>query len=157
MTRINLLDHLNIPDEHVFRIKGEDDPAGEALRYSRILTEKVPIHKGFPRFDIIMLGLGEDGHTASIFPENMEVFYSENYCVAVTHPQSGQKRITLSGSVINHAKNVVFFVTGKSKAEMVKNIVGNLNSAGFPASHVRPANGKLLWLLDSEAAGMLEK
>ena len=155
MTRLTLLENLNISDDHVFRIYGEDDPAGEAVRYGKVLAENVPIHRGLPRFDIIMLGLGEDGHTASIFPGNMEVFHSENYCEAVAHPQTGQKRITLSGSVINNASNVVFFITGNGKAEILKEILGDTKPSGFPASHVNPNNGKLIWLLDDEAGRLL--
>jgi len=154
MTRISMLDKLNIPEVHIFRIHGEADPEEEAQRYSRILNENVPLKNGFPCFDLILLGLGEDGHTASIFPGNTQLFQSEHFCETVKQPQTGQQRVTLTGPVINNADNVVFLVTGMGKAEIVFN-VWNTTKNNYPASLVCPVHGRLTWLLDHDAASKL--
>jgi len=151
MARLSLLEKLNIPNEHIFRIHGEADSTQEALRYSRILSEKIPSVNGLPCFDLILLGLGEDGHTASIFPGNMQLFQSEHICEAVKHPQTGQERITLTGTVINNANNVAFLVTGFGKAKIVSKVL-NTTRNDFPASLVCPVHGRLTWLLDTDAA-----
>jgi len=151
MAKFYLLDKLGIPDEHIFRIEGEANPAQEAQRYSRVLSENIPIVNGFPRFDLILLGLGEDGHTASIFPGNTQLFTSERFCEAVKHPTTGQQRITITGPVINNAVNVAFLVTGFGKAEIVSKVL-NTSKNDFPASLVCPVHGRLTWLLDNDAA-----
>lgn len=155
MAKLNLLDKLEIQDNQVFRIYGEDDPRKEAIRYEKVITEKVKTEDGFPRFDLVILGLGTDGHTASIFPGNTRLFDSDSVCEAVVHPQSGQQRITITGSVINNAENVFFIVTGADKAEMISKLWQGDNNSGFPASLVNPTRGNLKWLLDAEAAGKL--
>ena len=155
MTRLSLFEKLNIPEKNIFRIFGEDQPDNEAVRYGKIISENVSIKAQLPSFDLIILGLGEDGHTASIFPKNTELFYSTTVCEVATHPQSGQKRITLTGPVINNAKDIVFMVTGPDKAKMVANIIQENEEPKLPASLVNPTNGTLMWLLDSEAARLL--
>lgn len=157
MTRLHLFDKLNVPDKQIFRIFGEADPLGEAKRYGRIITKKLPVKDGFPRFDLVLLGIGEDGHTASIFPGNIMLFKSERICEIVVHPQSQQKRITLTGSVINNARNIVFLVTGAEKAEIVAQILQKGENSDLPASFVKPVNGKLFWMLDEAASKLLTK
>jgi len=154
MARLCLLDKLDIPEDHIFRIHGEANPAEEAQRYSRILSENIPSVNGLPCFDLILLGLGEDGHTASIFPGNPQLFQSERLCEAVKHPQSGQQRITITGPVINNAVDVAFLVTGLGKAEIVSNVLNTVKN-DFPASLVSPVHGRLTWLLDEDAASRL--
>lgn len=155
MANNEFLRFLNIPEDNIFRIFGEAEPSGEAERYSRIIENNV-IHKdGIPRFDLILLGLGEDGHTASIFPDNMSSFDSDLYCEAVTHPRSGQKRVTLSGKLINSARLIIFMVSGKNKAGIVSEIIQSEHNSNYPAALVNPWDGELLWLLDKEAASML--
>ncbi len=155
MTRNNLLVNINMPDENVFRIHGENDPEEEAGRYNSILKENIESVNSWPKFDILLLGLGEDGHTASIFPGNNSLFHSTKCCEAVTHPQSGQHRITLTGPVMNNAETVIFVVTGSGKAEIVQRVLKDDHAADLPASQVKPANGSLIWLLDKGAAGFL--
>jgi len=157
MARLSLFENLNIPKKNIFRIFGENEPENEVIRYGKIISENILVEDKLPRFDLIILGLGEDGHTASIFPENIKMFYSTNYCEVATHPQSSQKRITLTGTVINNAKNILFMVTGSGKAKMVTNIIQGNEETGFPASLVKPANGNLTWLLDVDAAKLLDK
>lgn len=156
MTSMNLIENIDIPVENIFRIYGENDPENEAIRYSSVLQENVGLSNGLPRFDMLLLGLGEDGHTASIFPGNHSLFQSSNYCQAVKHPESGQSRITLTGPVINNAELVVFMVIGAGKAEIVAKLLNNDHKSELPASFVRPANGNSLWLLDDEAAKLLD-
>jgi len=154
MARSSLLDKLYIPEEHIFRIYGEDAPEKEAQRYSNILSENIPLENGFPRFDLILLGLGEDGHTASVFAGNTQLFQSQQFCEAVKHPQTGQKRITITGPVINNAIDVAFLVTGSEKAEIVSKVL-NDKTTDYPASLVCPKHGRLSWLLDKEAASLI--
>jgi 6-phosphogluconolactonase len=156
MTREYLLDHIPIPNDNIFRILGEDDPENEATRYEDLVKNQLRIINGIPQFDIIMLGLGEDGHTASIFPDNLKLFETERFFVPSQNPYNKQNRISITGKLINHASIVLFLVTGKSKAEMVARIIKQVEKPSkFPASFVKPEKGELLWLLDKEAASML--
>ncbi|MFM9946455.1 MAG: 6-phosphogluconolactonase [Saprospiraceae bacterium] len=156
MAKESLLDQVPIPANQVFRMQGEADPAAEVVRYTEVVQESIPHSKGFPVFDLLMLGLGDDGHTASIFLHNSHLFYSERPFEVADHPQSGQQRITVTGQTINHANAVVFIATGAGKAEMVANVLAK--KAGWeqlPAALVNPEAGRLVWLLDEAAAGEL--
>lgn len=154
MARSSLLEKLHIPEAHIFRIHGEEAPEKEVQRYSHILSENIPSENGFPRFDLILLGLGKDGHTASVFPGNTQLFQSQHFCEVVKHPQTGQKRITITGKVINNAIDVAFLVTGSEKAEIVSKVIAK-EITGYPASMVCPEPGRLSWLLDKDAAGII--
>lgn len=157
MTKEHLLDHVSIPERNVFRIKGENDPEAEAERYSTLLQMEVEVVSTVPSFDLVILGMGDDGHTASIFPQEIELWKSDNLCVVGTHPNSGQKRVSLSGKVINRAQRVVFLVTGATKAKKVKEIIESRKEVKdiYPAAKVKPVSGKLTWFLDKEAAKLL--
>jgi 6-phosphogluconolactonase len=146
----SLLSELKIPAERIFRIKGENDPQHEADQYSSLIEHQLTMKDGFPKFDLIMLGLGEDGHTASIFPNQKELLESDKICAVAVHPVTGQKRITLTGKVINNAANVVFIATGKSKAKIVNEILNKKEN--YPASFIDPKKGSLYWLLDNDSA-----
>lgn len=152
----NLLSSLKIPETNIFRIHGEADPADEAKRYSEIIKNNVPQRNNFPAFDIIMLGLGEDGHTASIFPDQMDLITDEKICSVAVHPVTSQKRITLTGRAINNAKKIIFIVTGENKSKVVSDILNkNTGWEKYPAGFINPGNGKLIWLLDKAAAGLI--
>lgn len=156
MAQKRLFDHLAVPDGNIYRIKGEANPAEEARRYEEQLRALLPAENGLPRFDLVLLGMGADGHTASVFPHQASLWKSRALCEVATHPDSGQQRITLTGSVINNAARVVFLVNGKAKAAVVKEILEGGTGAGqFPASLVAPTDGRLLWILDREAASLL--
>lgn len=158
MANESLLKNISIPKENIFRIKGENNPAEEAVRYEEILRNNLQQVNGISQFDLILLGLGEDGHTASIFPNQINLFYSARLCEVAIHPQTKQKRITLTGKVINNAKHIMFFVTGKNKAGILSKIINsNNNKNQFPASLVNPKNGTLTWFLDIEASKMLDR
>ncbi len=152
MTEKTLLRKIEIPSTNVFRMRGEDDPQHEAERYSGVISSNVQRSKGLPRFDIVLLGMGEDGHTASIFPGNEKLMSSDRICETAVHPVTKQKRITLTGKVINNAKSVYFLVAGKNKSGIVEEIYRN--NAGvkkYPAARIKPVSGKTTWLLDNEA------
>jgi len=152
----NLIKHIDIPIENIHRIKGENDPFTEAIRYSKEIKKNLREQNGFPRFDLIILGLGEDGHTASIFPDQMKILNSNNICEVAVHPRSKQKRITLTGRVINNAVHISFLVTGESKAAIVSEILNkNVNSKKYPAAQINPVNGILEWYLDNTASALL--
>lgn len=153
----DLLSRIEVPEKNIHRIKGELDPEGEVKRYGEELIDSMPSEKNFfPEFDWIILGLGSDGHTASIFPHMQDTIHSDDICVLVSHPQTNQKRISLSLKTINNAKRVSFLVTGMDKAPIVSAVV-NKESAGnsYPASLISPLSGNLDWYLDVEAAAAL--
>jgi 6-phosphogluconolactonase len=153
MAKEHLISRIDIPPQNIYRIRGEEDPAVEARRYGELLKEMVPLKYRLPHFDLVMLGLGEDGHTASVFPHEMGLWESRAYCEVATHPVSGQRRVTITGKIINNAAHIAFLVTGAGKAEKVSEILqekGDFQS--YPASRVTPRNGILHWFLDKEAA-----
>jgi 6-phosphogluconolactonase len=154
MVQNSLFKIPDISNKQIFRIQGENDPFDEAQRYRRIIANSIKTEAKWPSFDLIMLGLGEDGHTASIFPGDDLSLQSDEFCVTVSHPQSGQKRITFTLGLINHAKNVVFIVTGQNKALIIRDILYNPSVTAYPASMVAPPKGSLKWLLDTSASGL---
>lgn len=159
MTKEHLFNHIPIHENRIFRIMGENDPKEEAFRYGNLLSSKLDKADEIPSFDILILGIGDDGHTASIFPHEIALWHSPRNCVTATHPVSGQKRVSLSGKVINAAKNVFFLVTGENKAEKVKEIVEQPDFAAdkYPAALVKPLKGEITWILDKAAAMKLCK
>ena len=156
MTVDHLLSKVSIPDKNIHRIKGENEPKEEARRYAQALEDAVPPEGGLPCFDLDILGMGDDGHTASIFPHEIELWGSERICEVAEHPESGQKRITITGQVINNAKKVAFLVTGDSKAEKVGEIIDERGEVeNYPASLVHPKSEALYWFLDEAAAAQI--
>lgn len=148
-----LLDYLNVSVYNIHRINGENEPETEADRYSNEIKNNLEIKDGFPVFDLIILGLGSDGHTASIFPDQMHLLEDDKICEVATNPYTGQKRITLTGKVINNAKNVAFLVTGEEKAEILAKIIEKKNKFDdFPASYINPKFGNLVYFLDQNSA-----
>jgi len=158
MAKRLFFDRIKIPAGNIHRVRGEDDPVGESLRYTKEIGDYITLREGFPVFDIILLGLGEDGHTASIFPGNNHLFHTDDICAVASHPVSGQKRITLTGRVINNAILVIFMVAGKNKARIAGEILNKTKSAeNFPASYIVPVIGDISWYLDDEASLYLQK
>jgi 6-phosphogluconolactonase len=156
MAWIKFLSKIDIPSQNIHRIHGEDDPEKEASRYSEEVSLNTRKSDGMPVFDLVLLGLGEDGHTASIFPEHMELLYSDRTCEAAIHPLTQQKRITLTGKVIKNAEVITFLVTGKKKEEIVKKIIKKDPSAlNYPATFIVPVHGRLTWFIDKEAGSLL--
>ena len=156
MTWDHLISKVHIPEANIHRVLGENTPAKEAVRYGNLLGEKLPRSNELPCFDLVILGMGDDGHTASIFPHEIALWQSEQYCEVATHPESGQKRITITGQLINNAGIVTFLVTGENKAEKVRELHRQEGPySAYPASLVAPTTGKLLWFLDAAAAAEL--
>jgi 6-phosphogluconolactonase len=157
MTERAFLKKIKIPVTNIHRIIGENDPSDEAIRYSDEIRRFTNIREELPAFDLIILGLGEDGHTASIFPGNNGLLYSENICEVAVHPESFQKRITLTGPVINNSESVIFLVTGERKAKLVSEILEKSEPLDYPAAHIIPGYGSVKWYLDAAAAKMINR
>ena len=152
----SILSRLQIPASNIFRIRGENDPQNEVKEYSEIVKKQLLLINNIPKFDLVMLGLGEDGHTASIFPNQKSLFESEQIYARAVHPETGQKRITLTGKVINNASTIVFIVTGNNKAKVVDEIINQKdNYKDYSASFILPHNGEIYWLLDKSAASQI--
>jgi len=155
MTRQALLDRVGIPAENIHRIEGELEPALAAIRYEAELKATFG-SQNFPRFDLVLLGLGEDGHTASLFPGSPALNEHERWVVNVEHitpPPPLVRRITLTLPVLNAAAQVIFLVSGSSKAERLRQVLSDSREPNpLPAQLIIPANGNLLWLVDREAA-----
>ena len=156
MTKTHLFDKIpTINSANIFRVYGENAVEEALQRYENDIDQNVSKKDEIPCFDMMILGLGDDGHTASIFPHQISLWDNESNCVIAEHPESKMKRISLTGSVINNAQNIAFLVTGKGKAEKVKAIIEQrmkwVNI--YPAARVNPA--RLFWFLDAEAASEL--
>lgn len=153
MTVEHLFSKIEIPQGNIHRIMGENTPNEEAHRYGELLAEKLPIVDGIPQFDLVILGMGDDGHTASIFPHEIHLWDSKENCEVAIHPESGQRRVTITGKVINQAKAVAFLVTGAGKSEKVRIITQQEPGyEKYPASLVKPISKDLMWFLDEAAA-----
>ena len=147
-----LLSHVPVSAENVHRIHGENPNAAEAAaEYEQtiIAVTKQPL----PRFDLIFLGLGADGHTASIFPGS-EVLHETERLVAAPYVEKFKSyRITMTLPLLNNGARVVFLVSGADKAEIVKKVLEGENK--YPAQAVKPMQGELIWMLDRDAAAYL--
>jgi 6-phosphogluconolactonase len=157
MTSRIFIKKINIPDKNIHRVLGEDDPEKEAARYSGEIMKFTRMRHGLPVFDLIILGLGDDGHTASIFPGQTQLLTSDKVCSVACHPLTGQKRITITGPVINNADLVIFLVSGANKAEIVADIIEKPGITDYPAASIEPTEGVLKWYLDIDAASMLSQ
>ncbi|MGE4290316.1 MAG: 6-phosphogluconolactonase [Salinivirgaceae bacterium] len=156
-TKKTLFDRVNLPEANIHRIRGEEQPNPEAERYAAEIGGLVPLVDGIPQFDIMLLGMGDDGHTASIFPPSIALFDSNAWVAATKNPYNGQSRITLTGQLINHATQIRFLVTGSGKAKVLGQLFNREPGyQDYPASRVQPVNGKLSWILDQEAALLLD-
>jgi 6-phosphogluconolactonase len=158
MARETLLDHVPIPRDQVFAMGGDAaDPEAAAVAYARALTQTFGLKRGeTPRFDLVLLGMGLDGHTASLFPGSpvlKEIFRP----VAAVHAAAAAipQRITLTLPVLNAAAQVLFLVSGAEKAKAVKAVLGD--RALLPAGLVQPDKGRLVWMLDTAAAALLRR
>jgi len=151
-----LLSRVGVPDKNIHRMRGEDSPEEEALRYESVILSIVPLKYNIPRFDWIWLGMGDDGHTASIFPDQLALMYSDRICQTAIHPVTKQKRITLTGKTLNHARRVSFLVTGPAKTEISRIVLKETElRQKYPAAHVRPSEGEVDWYMDEAATGAL--
>lgn len=151
-----LLSRAVIPGGNIRRIHGESNAAAEVIRYGNLIRSELTYTNGFPSFDLVLLGMGDDGHTASIFPGQTDLILSGEVCAESRHPVSGQRRITLTLKTINNASRVAFLVTGTGKAARMAEIAsGSKSGHELPAGLVCPLSGDLSWHADEAAASQV--
>jgi 6-phosphogluconolactonase len=156
MIRETLLEAVDIPDSNLHPVPTDlPDPGPAAEKYERDLKVFFRLRKGdLPVFDLILLGLGADGHTASLFPLSDALKERKSLAVPVSPGGGKRDRVTLTLPVINSARNILFLVRGREKAKALRG-VAELKDASLPASGVRPETGALTFLADAEAASLL--
>ena len=157
-----VIDHVPLPEENIHRVRGEFDPDTAAHDYMRQLEAYALTHESvedhlWPRFDLILLGLGRDGHTASIFPFTPITIGKPTLAVSADYDGRPAHRVTLTEGVINDARQVWFMVKGASKASIVRDVLrGRRDIDRLPGQRIRPNDGTLTFLLDEAAAGLLQ-
>ena len=150
MARESLLDHVPLSADNIHRVRGELEPEAAARAYVRELRDF--FDAPWPTFDLVLLGMGDDGHTASLFPGSRALGETTRPVVGVTadHQDRPARRVTLTPPAINAARQVIFLVTGAGKAETLRAVLeGPYQPLALPAQIVRPTDGQLLWLVDS--------
>jgi 6-phosphogluconolactonase len=154
MVQETLLARITMPPENIHRMLAEKEPGEAAVAYESELKSFFGLENGeWPCFDLIFLGLGEDGHTASLFPGSKVLDESERLVAGVYVEKLESCRLTLTLPVINAAAQVTFLVSGTSKAKIVREILGSDGASfNYPAAKVRPSEGQLTWMIDSDAA-----
>lgn len=157
MTREALLDHVPLSSAQIHRIEGELDPEAAAARCESQLRSSFRLEGAeYPRFDLVALGLGEDGHTASLFPRTQALHEITRLAVANRVPQLDAWRVTLTWPVINHARSVFFLIAGDEKAEILRDVLtGPLDPDTLPSQLIWPSSGILTLILDKAAAALL--
>jgi 6-phosphogluconolactonase len=157
MTREAMLDHVPLKPEQVHRMEGELDPGVAAARYESLLRTNFRLEGAeSPRFDLVALGMGDDGHTASIFPHTEAIHTLGRLVTANQVPQKNTWRITLTWPVINNASSVFFLIGGADKAALVKEVfTGPRDLERLPSQLIWPASGILTLFLDKDAAALL--
>ncbi len=155
MARDTFIKHVPVPTVNVHRVHGEEPPEVAASGYADELAALAALERprvDLPVFDLVVLGLGADGHTASLFPHS-DVLDDDEHLAVATEAPSGGSRVTVTLPVINAARHVWFLVAGDEKAGMVAEVLEGLRvPRAIPAQAVAPVHGKLLWLLDEAAA-----
>lgn len=163
MARETLLARVPLPETNVHRVPAEDpDAALAAARYERevlgFFASRGLLAAGRPRFDLVLLGMGADGHTASLFPGTAAVRETERVVAALWVPRLGAHRVTLTPPILNAAAAVVFLVAGADKAGTLAAVLeGPRQPDLYPSQAVRPASGALVWLVDRAAAARLSR
>jgi len=162
MARETLLDVVSVPEANVHRIRGEDDPAAAAVAYERVVRGVLRTPTGPPRdapgarFDLILLGLGDDGHTASLFPDTATLHDRPCWVRAAYVPAVSMWRITLTPIIINAAAEVAFLVLGDAKADVLRRVLeGPRRPRELPAQLIAPVAGRVRWFVDAPAAAAL--
>ncbi len=154
------LSRVAIPQENIHRIRGEESPEDEVQRYTDEIERNVPKNRdGVPSFDWIHLGMGSDGHTASLFPGQTD--YEDRHLISLSrHPESGQLRITKTAYLIEAARRVSYIVLGQEKADLLR-MIHSADAGGeeilWPAGRIRSREGLTEWYLDKAAASLLAR
>jgi len=160
MANENLLKPLQIPEENIFRWQTElKDAEVIAEKYEEMIRRFFDLDKNeFPRFDLILLGMGADGHTASLFPFTKALHETEKIAVANAVKKLNITRLTLTFPVLNNGRNIIFLISGKDKAETLKEVLeGEFQPLKFPSQNVKPGDGNLFWVIDEQAAEYLTR
>jgi len=163
MVRTTLLDQVPVRPGNIHRIRGEDAPEKAAAEYTGTLQRQFggDIAGGGPPpegFDLILLGMGDNGHTASLFPGLAAVTETVRWVMALYVEVAGMWRVTMTPVIINAARQVAFLVSGTEKAEMLQRVLeGPYQPVVLPSQIIQPASGKLHWLLDASAAAKLKR
>jgi 6-phosphogluconolactonase len=160
MTKEALLDRAPIPSANIRRIPAEEKPPSAAAeKYQRTLSEYFGLQAGqLPRFDLVYLGMGDDGHTASLFPGTKALGETERFVTQNFVDKFQSYRVTLTADAINNGKNVVFLLAGEGKAGRLKEVLeGPRDPDRLPSQMIQPAGGKLVLILDRGAAGELSQ
>ena len=138
---------------NIHRVESELEPAQAAQAYAHTLNGFADAPFDFPRFDLVLLGMGDDGHTASLFPGSLVDIETSTIAVTAQYQDRPANRVSLTPKVFNHAREVWFLVTSAGKAETLRNVIkGEKNLELLPAQRIQPTNGTLVWMID-EAAG----
>ncbi len=160
MTNENMLKRLKIPKSNIIRWRTEIiDAVGVAQAYEKTLRTYFELRDGgFPSFDLIILGMGDDGHTASLFPQTQAISESKRLATSNFVEKLDANRLTLTFPVLNNATVVIVLVSGESKAEALKEVLeGKRFPEKYPAQSLKPKKGKVIWALDKDAASLLKK
>ena len=161
MARDAMLDKLKIPPAHVHRIRAELPDLDAAARdyeeeIERVLGQVAGVGRRPPHFNLFLLGMGADGHTASIFPDTDALSETERWIIPVNVPSLGVKRITMTPPLINSAHFIIFMVTGAAKADVVAGVLqGPRDPRRCPAQLIHPLTGEVIWFVDREASAKL--
>ncbi len=151
-----LLKHIPIPSENIHRIATELEPEAAALDYARVLKEFAAPQLDWPRFDLVLLGMGEDGHTASLFPGSPVDVAEPVIAVAANYQGRPAQRVTLTPLVFNAARQALFLVAGANKAVTLKGVFDDYNSSELiPAKRIQPVEGHITWMVDYAAGSAL--
>lgn len=159
MVNESLLSKITIPAENIFRVAAENpDAAVAASEYEAQLRRFFALKPGeFPRFDLILLGMGPDGHTASLFPGSAALEEQSRLVVANWVEKFKTHRITFTFPVLNRAAEVMFMTSGADKADMLHQVLEEKITPPYPSQRVEPGDGKLLWMIDEPAAAKLKR
>lgn len=151
--KLFLLDKVPLAVSSIHYIRGEEDPFTESNHYSALVTHEVPLSKGYPAFDLCLLGVGKDGHISSIFPDNRDLLDCEQIYAASVHPETGQERVALTGRSILHARNIIFYITGLEKTDIVKKLmIDNDPDDIYPAKYIIRHAPQAEFFIDKDAA-----
>jgi 6-phosphogluconolactonase len=151
-----LLGSVAVPEAQIHRVKGEWAPADAALDYTHELVKTAAPGQEYPHFDVALLGMGTDGHTASLFPGSDPEAAGTALAVTANYQDRPARRVTLTPRVFNAAHHIFFMATGANKAEaLLKVIMGSADPLNLPAQRIQPSPGQVTWLLDESAAQML--
>jgi 6-phosphogluconolactonase len=161
MAREAMLDKLKVPEAHIHRIRAEEKDLDKAAyayeaEIERAVGRVAGVGRRPPSFNLFLLGMGPDGHTASIYPDTDAVHETDRWVIPVDVPSLGAKRITMTPTLINRAHFIIFIVTGQAKAQVVHDVLqGPRNPRHCPVQLIHPLTGEVIWFADREASSKL--